>query len=198
MIALMPASDLAAFVLAGGQSSRMGTDKAFVLLDGQSLLSRSLDLAHSVTDHVHIVGAREKYSAFAPTVEDVFAGCGPLAGIHSALRASPKDLNLIIAVDIPFVSAPLLEYLVARSRDSAALVTVPRVGRGFQPLCALYRRAFAEAAEQSLRAGQYKIDALFEPAQTQIVSEEELRSAGFAPQLFRNLNAPEDLENARK
>ena len=198
MIARMVSADLAAFVLAGGQSSRMGTDKALVLLDGQTLLSRALDLAHSVTDDVRIVGAKEKYSAYAPAVEDEFPGNGPLAGIHAALRASRKDLNLILAVDIPVVSTPLLEYVVSRARDSAALVTVPRVGRGFQPLCAVYRRAFANAAERALRAGQYKIDALFDASFTQVIGESELQSAGFASELFRNLNTPEDIADARR
>ena len=172
-------SDVSAFILAGGKSTRMGTDKAFVVLEGWTLLARTLDLARAVTADVRIVGAAEKFAAFAPVVEDVFPGCGPLGGIHAALRASAAELNLILAVDVPFVSAGLLEFLVARARGSVAAVTVARVG-GWQPLCAVYRREFAEVAERALREGRYRIDALFEVVPTVVISEDELVAAGFS------------------
>ena len=193
----MSEADLAAFILGGGKSTRMGTDKAFVEFEGRTLLDRALDLARSVSRDVQIVGQKEKYSAYAPTVEDIFPGCGPLGGIHAALRASNRDVNLILAVDVPFVTEELLRYLIGRAEASAALVTVPRVGHGFQPLCAVYRRGFGDAAERALRQGRYKIDALFDPAHTQIIREEELQSAGFSAACFRNLNTPEDLALAQ-
>lgn len=193
----MPSSDVAAFILAGGKSARMGRDKAFVVFEGRTLLERMLEVAHSLGPEVHIVGNSEKYSAFAPVVEDVFPGCGPLGGIHAALRVSRCELNVILAVDVPFASPALLDYLVSHAKNSVALVTVPRAGKGFQPLCAVYRRGFADAAEQALRAGRYKIDALFDAVQTQIISEKELRSAGFSAESFRNLNTPEDLASSR-
>lgn len=192
----MPA--LSAYVLAGGQSSRMGTDKAFLLLEGRSLLSRVLEVTRSATDDVHIIGQRQKYSSFAPTIEDIFPGCGPLGGIHAALRSSHRELNLILAVDVPFVTSALLRHLVALAENSAASVTVPRVGKGWQPLCAVYRREFASTAEEALRAGRYKIDALFSSTSTQAVSEEQLQAAGFSPSLFRNLNTPQELAQAQK
>lgn len=189
--------DLTAFILAGGNSTRMGTDKAFVMLDGRTLLARALDLCRTIASDVRIVGHSKKFAPFAPALEDVFPGCGPLAGIHAALRASQTDLNLVLAVDLPFVSPALLHCLLAHARDSGAVVTVPRAGKGWQPLCAVYRRAFADAAEKALLAGRYKIDALFDPALTRTVGEEDLRSAGFSPEIFRNLNTPEELAEAR-
>src|SRR5579863_3155258 len=124
-------AEVAAFVLAGGKSTRMGADKAFVMLDGRTLLARALDLARSVTKDVRIVGEAAKFSSFAPTVEDLFPGCGPLAGIHAALRASSAEWNLVLAVDVPFVSPELLAWLTARARDSKAVATVPRSSRGW-------------------------------------------------------------------
>jgi len=191
-------TDLTAFILAGGNSTRMGTDKAFAMLNGRSLLARALGVCRTITSEVWIVGDRKKFAPFAPVVEDVFPGCGPLAGIHAALRASGTDLNLVLAVDLPFVSPALLHFLVAQARQNGAMVTVPRAGKGWQPLCAVYRRIFADAAETGLRAGRYKIDALFEDAVTHAVGEEELRSAGFSPEVFRNLNTPEELADARR
>jgi len=188
---------ITAFILAGGKSTRMGADKAFVALDGRTLLQRALELARSVTSDVRIVGDPQKFAPFAPTVEDVFPNCGPLGGIHAALRASQTELNLIVAVDVPFVPPALLQYLIERARKSAsATVTVAQSGGRYQPLCAIYRREFAIAAEKSLRAGRNKIDALFEATSTQLITDGELESAGFSPKMFRNLNTPEELAEA--
>src|ERR1700740_2341073 len=96
------------FVLAGGRSSRMGTDKAFLELDGRSLLVRSLELLRALTPEVCIVGPAEKFSAYGPVIEDVYARRGPLAGIQAALTASTTELNLILAVDLPLVTESLL------------------------------------------------------------------------------------------
>jgi len=188
------ASDVSAFILAGGKSTRMGTDKAFAVLDGRTLLARMLDLARQVTPRVRIVGNREKFSPFAPVIEDVFPGCGPLGGIHAALKSSQSDLNVLLAVDVPFVSLTLLQYSINRARNSpAAAVTVPRSPEGWQPLCAVYRRQFADVAEKALAEGRYKIDALFERVTLEVIGEDELEAAGFAPRSFRNLNTPADL-----
>ncbi|MGA2746525.1 MAG: molybdenum cofactor guanylyltransferase [Candidatus Sulfotelmatobacter sp.] len=188
--------DVTVFILAGGKSTRMGTDKAFVILDGRTLLARALDLARSVTSDVRIVGHAAKFAPFAPVVEDIFPGCGPLGGIHAALRISSTDLNAILAVDVPFVPPALLQYLIKRSRDAVATVTVAQSGGRLQPLCAVYRREFADVAEQALRTGRYKIDALFESAHTQVIAENELENAGFSSKIFRNLNTLEELERA--
>jgi len=189
---------VAAFILAGGKSMRMGADKAFIMLDGRPLLARALELAHSVSSDVRIVGDAAKFAPFGPVVADVFRNCGPLGGIHAALRASRADLNLILAVDIPFVSPPLLQYLIRRANTAAAArATVPQTSGRWQPLCAIYRREFANLAEQALRAGDYKIDALFAAAQAQAIGEEELMTAGFSAEIFRNLNTREELEAAR-
>jgi molybdopterin-guanine dinucleotide biosynthesis protein A len=175
----------------------MGTDKAFVTLNGRTLLERMLDLARSVCADVRIVGDPAKFSQFAPVVEDVFRECGPLGAIHAALRSSQVDLNLIVAVDVPFLSAKFLEFLVAKSHTPGSMVTVVRTSDGWQPLCAVYRREFADLAERALQGRRYRIDALFYPETTLVVEERELREHGFSADLFRNLNSPEDLSGFR-
>jgi molybdopterin-guanine dinucleotide biosynthesis protein A len=194
--------DVTAYILAGGKSTRMGADKAFVMLGGgdlggRTLLARALEIARSVTPEVHIVGNSAKFAAFVPVVEDVYRECGPLGGIHAALRASQTELNVMLAVDLPFVAPALLQYLIKRARQSDTTVTVAKTGGRWQPLCAVYRREFADAAEQALRAGRYKIDSLFDPVRTQLIREEELKAAGFSSKMFRNLNTREDLEAVR-
>jgi len=188
-----------AFILAGGKSSRMGQDKAFLRLGRQTLLVRALELARTVTadGNPRIVGSAAKFAGFGPVVEDVYPECGPLAGIHAALSATGTDLNLMIAVDLPFLQPSFLNYLVSRGRETGATVVVPRGGGGLQPLCAVYRRGFLAVAESSLRAGKSKIDALFAEVQTKVVEREELKQNGFSEEMFRNLNTQQDWEDAK-
>ena len=191
--------DRAAFVLAGGQSTRMGADKAFVQLEGCTLLAHALALAKSVTSDVRIVGSPEKFAAFGELVEDEFPQHGPLAGIHAALRASSSELNLMLAVDMPFVEVPFLEYLFQEAaRHESVMVTIPRAAGAWQTLCAVYRKPFADLAEQALRQGKNKIDPLFRDIEMRIVEEHELTRQNFSPDMFRNLNTLEELKQASK
>jgi molybdopterin-guanine dinucleotide biosynthesis protein A len=205
----------AGFVLAGGRSSRMGTDKAFLEFKGQTLLDHALKTMADVCDPVAIVGDPAKFAKHEPekheseksgsdryespkhrtVIADIFPGCGPLAGIHAALKHSTADLNLMLAVDLPFVSAALLTFLFEAAEDdnaTDAIVTVPRAGKGLQPLCAIYRRAFCTTAEQALLAGNYKIDGTFSGLSVRVLETSELASAGFSEQSFFNLNTPQD------
>jgi molybdopterin-guanine dinucleotide biosynthesis protein A len=184
------------FLLAGGKSSRMGTgvDKAFLEFGGQTLLDRALSAMSEICDSVRIVGDPARFAKYGSVVADIFPGCGPLAGIHAALVHSPAELNLMLAVDMPFVSRELLAFLFAAAADAEnhAIITVPRTSKGFQPLCAVYRREFSIAAEQALRAGKYKIDAAFPSVRIRVIEEAELAAAGFSEQSFFNVNTPQD------
>jgi len=190
-------ADVTAFVLAGGKSSRMGSDKAFLRLGDETLLAHAMKLAGVVAREVRIVGDAAKFAASGRVVEDVYRDRGPLGGIHGALLSSMTQLNLMLAVDLPFVIAKFLEYLLLRARESRAVVTLPRADGGLQPLCGVYRRGFVEVAEQSLRDGKNKIDLLFERVETCVIEEDELLDAGFSVEMFRNLNTPQELERAR-
>ena len=184
------------FVLAGGKSSRMGggsgNDKAFLEFDGQTLLDRALALMGTVCERVAIVGDPAKFTKYESIVADIFPGCGPLAGIHAALLHSSVELNLMLAVDMPFVSRELLALLFAAAEESDAIVTVPRSSTGLQPLCAVYLRDFLPVAEQALRAGKYKIDAVFSSVSVRVIEEGELAAAGFSERSFFNVNTPQD------
>jgi len=186
------------FVLAGGKSSRMGAgpgkekDKVFLELGGQTLLDRALAVMDTVCDRVAIVGDPAKFTKYDLVVADIFPGCGPLAGIHAALVHSSAELNLMLAVDMPFVSRELLAFLFATAEKSDAIVTVPRSSKGLQPLCAVYRREFSTVAEQALRAGKYKIDATFSSVSVRVIEEGELAAAGFSEHSFFNVNTPQD------
>jgi molybdopterin-guanine dinucleotide biosynthesis protein A len=195
----MDAADVTGFILAGGKSTRMRADKAFVEFEGRTLLEHALDLVRSVTADVRIVGAHEKFAPFAPTVEDIFRDRGPLGGIHAALCASPTDLNFMLAVDMPFVSASFLQYLIREAEAaSEATVIVPRDRGRWQPLCAAYRRPFADAAEKALLAGNNKIDLLFDAAAIRVIDEKAMERAGLSSSIFRNLNTLEELKSSQE
>lgn len=191
-------NSVAAFILSGGKSSRMGSDKAFLELGGKPLIARAVELVRQVTDQVRIVGDPQKFAAFAPTVSDILVDRGPLGGIHAALASGPAELNLILAVDLPFLNCRLLKYLLAEAESSHATVTVPRSNGYYQPLCAVYRPEFAELAERALAEGKNKIDALFSEVKLRAISQDDLNANGFAAGLFRNLNTPEDWEESKR
>jgi molybdopterin-guanine dinucleotide biosynthesis protein A len=176
--------NIAAFVLAGGKSSRMRKDKAFLELGGRTLLSRALELAGSVAGTVAIVGDGTKFFPLGRVVEDVFPGQGPLAGIHAALSGSDAAFNLMLAVDMPFLERNFLLYLLSEASRGGAIATVPKTAHGWQSLCAVYRREFAATAERALRSGRNKIDPLFAQVETRVVSEQEMLRMNFSESMF--------------
>jgi molybdopterin-guanine dinucleotide biosynthesis protein A len=176
----------------------MGQDKAFMQFGERTLLAHALELARAATGNGWIVGSAEKFAASGPVVEDMYTARGPLAGIQAALAGTRTELNLITAVDMPFLRLDFLNYLIAQARASQAAVVVPRASGGLQPLCAIYRKDFAEVARRSLEAGKNKIDPLFAEVRTLIIEPTELEQNGFGEDMFRNLNTEHDWQEAKQ
>ena len=166
----------------------MGSDKALLLYDGQTLLERALKTTGSVAARTVIGGSKEKYAAFGEVVEDIYVDCGPLAGIHAALGATATELNLMLSVDMPLMTPEFLTWLLVQARTTEQRIAVPDALGGLQPLCAVYKRDVREAAERALTSGDYKIGHLFDTVPTRIISQDEIIAAGFSPDLFRNVN----------
>lgn len=140
-----------AVILAGGKSSRMGRDKAFLELDGQPLLARQIALARQAGAQEVLIAGRPDvdYAMFAcPVVRDRLPSAGPLAGIESALNATRMPLLLVLAVDLPHMTASLLRELAARC--TASLGVVPCVGGELEPLATYYPKASLSAAARLL------------------------------------------------
>jgi molybdopterin-guanine dinucleotide biosynthesis protein A len=187
--------DVTAFVLAGGRSTRMGSDKALLTVGKQTLLERALQTAAAVANQVFIAGSRDRYAQYGDVVEDIFPDCGPLGGIHAALCITKTDLNLMLSVDTPSISSDFLCWLMQQARASSELMVVPDALGGLQPLAAIYRRRLRAVAEEALKRGDYKIGHLFALATTRYISENEICAAGFSPMLFRNVNTVEEYED---
>ena len=193
----VPMAEVTAFVLAGGLSSRMGSDKALLSLGDQTLLERTLATASAVTNKVCIVGPKERYAEIGEVVEDIHPGCGPLGGIHAALATTETDQNLMLSVDMPLMTAQFLRWLLERANAASELIVVPEAAGGTQPLCAVYCRAVRDAAEHALKRGEYKIGRLFSQVPTRIIAEQEIVANSFSTEIFQNVNTPEELRKCR-
>jgi len=183
-----PNSDRAAWVLAGGRSTRMGTDKARAESGGRALALRVADEAAAVCGSVSLVGDPLLYAELGlPVIADRFPGQGPLGGMEAALAATTRDANLILACDMPAIRPGLLEELFSGVGDCV----VPRHDDGrLEPLCAVYRRSCHPAIQAALAAGIRKVtDALRLFAQHSLAIR-YLRVSD--PAAFANLNTPED------
>ena len=187
--------DVAGVVLAGGESLRMGRDKALMLIRGQTLVERLADRLREVTDLVYI-SANEplRYSFLGlPVIPDLFPGTGPLAGIHAVLLHSPRPWLLVLACDLPAVSATFLHRLIASSNGYDGVI--PATSDGFpHPVCALYHRNCLSHIDRSLRVGEFGILRVLEKSGLQIrrLASPEGR---FADSELIDLDSPEDCEN---
>jgi len=138
----------AGFVLTGGRSRRMGRDKALLEIEGASLVERTARMVRAAAGNATLVGAPERYAALGwPVVADLVADSGPLGGLHTALENTRADWNLVVACDMPGLTADFLARLLAAAQASGAVCLVPETSSGLHPLCAVYhRRARAAVA----------------------------------------------------
>lgn len=195
-------SAITAVILAGGQSRRLGRDKAVEPFDGEPLIRRVIRRASEAVSasHVVVVVADPARAAALPldvdhqTAVDAFPDCGSLGGIYTGLDASTNEWSLVVACDMPFLSAPLLAHMAGLRKGCDAVV--PVVDGRPEPTHALYTRRCLPAIESRLRAGQLKISGFFDDVDVRYVPEAELRD--FDPDLlsFFNINRPEDLSLA--
>lgn len=200
MARTVPHAGLCAIVLAGGRSTRFGSDKASAMLQGRTLLDHVTAAASEVAGHVVIAKAAGQTLPPLPpareidVVEDADDAIGPLGGILAGLRATTLHFCLVCSCDAPLLQPALVSALYDRIRGSLSPAVVPVVDDRLQPLFAIYRRAGALAVFNAAReSGERSTTRLIERLALDRVSENEIRE--FDPDLdsFRNCNAPADL-----
>ena len=178
----------AGFVLVGGNSSRMGRDKARLPFQGRTLVEHVASAVAEAAGSVTLVGAPERYGTLGfPMLADDRSGAGPLAGIHTALATSPADWNLIVACDMPGISAAFLRSLMAAAQSSREIdCLLPAGPSGLpEPLCAAYHSRCLDVIGEALDRNVRKItDGL---AGLKIANWSVAESAW-----FRNVNTPEE------
>jgi molybdopterin-guanine dinucleotide biosynthesis protein A len=184
--------DVAGFLLCGGQSSRMGRNKALLSLAGEPLVQRGLRTLRLVCKEVAIAGATQDLGGFGRVIPDETPGCGPLGGIVSALRQSTSEWNLFLAVDTPFVPAAALNRLLFMAAGFPSVCVMARVGGQVQPLCAVYSRKALPTLHDHLISGKWKvIDAIAAAGMYKLLDFDE-------ESWFRNLNTPEEFAEAER
>ncbi len=186
--------DLQAFILAGGASSRMGTDKSQLPLEGQTFTERIAETLRKLTDSVSVVG--READARLPSVADVYPQWGALGGLHAALAACKREWAIVVACELPFVSAELFLFLAEKRVDHDAVVPVQEDGRP-QPLAALYRvDPCRQRATELIEAGRRRPLDLLEAVKTHWISFAEIRNLDQAERFFVNINTPSDYYEA--
>lgn len=200
MLPMASALPAAGFVLTGGQSRRMGRDKALLELGGQPLVLRTVARLRPVVSEVFLVGAPERYAHLGvAALADSEPDRGPVAGFVAALRATRFDWNLVVACDLPYLETRFLEYLLEQARaNPEAGAVVPQTEDTWQPLCAAYRRRALPAFERVLGEGNPKIARAFAELRVRALTPAELHRFAFDLRMFKNMNTPEDYAEAQR
>ena len=197
-----PGEGVSGVVLAGGQSRRLGRDKAVELLGGQPIIRRVLERVAALTSENIVVVADQARGDALPLRQDtrvavdLHPGMGSLGGIFTGLAAAENEWAMVAACDMPFLNAGLMAYLLSLREGSD--VVAPVVEGRPEPTHALYSKECLPFIEERLRAEELKITGFYGGVRVRYVEEEEIRR--FDPELlsFFNVNSPQDLERARK
>ena len=184
--------------MAGGESSRMGRDKALLKLGGAPQVVRTARLVESVVAPPVIVGEAGPYRELGlRVIADDWPGAGPLGGIATALRASEAPWNLIVACDLPHLTRAWLAYLVERALATQADAVLPMSTGGVEPLCAMYHKRCEPAIRAALEGGTRKVTDGLKELLVEMIGPLEWKSFDSEGLLFKNMNAPEDYDEAR-
>ena len=185
-----PIAQTEAFILAGGASSRMGTDKSQLLLEHQTFVERIAAILLTVTDTIRLVGGSE--NSKLPTVADVYPQWGALGGLHAALAACRSEWAIVVACDLPFVTSELFRSLASLRADHDAVVPIQLDGRP-QPLAALYRAdPCARRATELIEMGRRRPLDVLQSVNTRWDDFTEIANLDQAERFFVNINTPED------
>ncbi|MDD2898258.1 MAG: formate dehydrogenase accessory sulfurtransferase FdhD [Desulfuromonadaceae bacterium] len=185
-------SDVTGVILAGGESSRMGSNKALLEVNGVRMIETAFRCMSELFDEVLLVTNSPDIYDFIPCrkVSDIFPGMGPLGGIHAALTNCSTERAFIIACDMPGLNPQLIREL-STIRDRVDVV-IPETPGGLEPLHALYAKSCLPKMEQMLRAGERRILSFFDLAQIRLVPRGKIAVLDPDYESFRNVNTPED------
>jgi molybdopterin-guanine dinucleotide biosynthesis protein A len=191
-----------AAILAGGRARRFGgRDKRLLAVNGRTMVDRQIDVLSQVSDDVLMVlsadgcapvgAAGPKEPARVRIARDRMADRGPLGGLDAALAAARHPELVVLACDMPFVSARFLEYLLSLVQGFDAVV--PKSERGYHPLCAVYTNRCRAAVERNLAAGHLAMTTLIGQLRVREVGASEIEMFGSGDELLTNVNTPGEL-----
>jgi molybdenum cofactor guanylyltransferase len=191
------ASSLAAAILIGGHARRMqGARKGALTIGGTRIIDRQLAVLRQVADPIFLVtspSVEAEEDLQLEVVRDRFPDHGALGGIYTAIVSSPSARTLIVACDLPCLTAPFLASMAGIDAD----LVIPRTTRGYEPLCAMYSRACAEPIRQRLERGALEAAVLPEGVRVWEIGPEALARCDPDGLLFLNVNTPHDYDRAK-
>jgi FdhD protein len=182
-----------AAILAGGASSRMGTNKALLMVDGAPIITRTYQKLARLFHEVIIVTNRPDDYTFLPCrkVPDIFPGVGSIAGLHSALAHSTTERTFVTACDMPFVDTTVIRYL-CELQQSGFDAVIPFSAGGQEPLHAVYSAQCRDIFEAAIQGKERKILDILARMNTRLVSWEEIQGICISSRSFLNVNTPEE------
>ncbi len=188
--------DVTVLILAGGQSSRMGENKALLIIDGKTMIEHVIGFAQSITDQVILVtNSPELYQSYQlRQVADLRKDMGPLAGIEAGLTASTTEINFIVACDMPFVDPEVGRDILGQL--GAHDIAVPLIDGQRHPLFAAYRQSTLPILSKMLDRGERKILDFFNLVDVHWLSDLTKERAGLP--IFYNMNTPEEYRQAKQ
>ncbi len=188
-------------IQAGGQSSRMGEDKALKTFLGRPLIQRVFERLSPIADELIITTNHPEDYRFLSLrlVSDLKPGRGALGGLYTAIASASHPIVAVVACDMPFVSASLLEAGSRLLIEEEADVVIAKSEEGYEPLHALYRRATClPAIESAIDADQWKVIAWFPQVKVRILTPEEIKNYDPSGLALWNVNTPEEFSKAEK
>jgi molybdopterin-guanine dinucleotide biosynthesis protein A len=193
------AGNIGSIILAGGQSRRMGQNKALLRHGGTgaTLIERVVAAAAPFGPVLLVTNTPETYAFLGlPSVPDAELGQGPLAGLYAGLAAAEPEYNFALACDMPQVQPALLAYMAALPRDYDVLIprwTAPDGSEQLETLHAIYSKACVPAIATAFATGRRRLIAFFADVRVRYLDEPELRAVDPDLRSFRNLNTPEEV-----
>jgi len=194
-------SMLTIVIQAGGQSSRMGEDKALKSFLGRPLIQRVIDRVSSIADEIIVTTNRPAEYEFLNLrlISDLKPGRGALGGLYSAIASATSPLVAVVACDMPFASPMFFEGALSLMVEEAADIVISKTDEGYEPLHALYRReACLPAIESAIAADQWKVISWFPQVKVRVLTSDEVRSFDPSGLCFWNLNTPEEFIKAEE
>ena len=185
--------NITGIILSGGKSSRMGTDKGFLLYNGKPFVQHSIEALKPLVSNIIIVSNNEDYDVFEfERIEDIIENAGPLAGIYSGLKHSSTDYNLVLSCDIPLINSEILKNLIDAIDDESKIIQIESEGKKM-PLIALYKKKCERIFFKLLNEGERRLQFAVNQCKVKnvVLNNED-------SYFTQNINTPEQLNNILK
>jgi molybdopterin-guanine dinucleotide biosynthesis protein A len=186
---------LSIYILAGGRSSRMGTDKGLIQLGNKKVIEYILETCLNISTDIFIVTSNTNYQQFKfPLIQDQIIDAGPAGGIDTILQHTSAEYNLVISCDMPFVDVYSMQYLIDHSTNK--LITIPILNQYPEAMFGIYQKECKNKWRELLNQQYYKMSELIAHFNPNFVDGNQMQDKN--PILFANLNTPEDLLNVEQ